>query len=625
MTLHHQTFESANRTGNYHVTHLGGEVFRATAEGSKNGNLWGELFRDKERNFLRTNLQEERLCFSVMDTFQILCRVLWRPEARRAGDVGFVPPMVNGQRMQGHHSQMQQGPMDAMGPAGRSEFAPGPGGMPGVPGMQGMPGAPSMPGTKAQKKGLAGRRRQGKFVLLLHEVRGPLTTSWTWIKFAKPLYQAGYSVILMDLPGLGRSQINQKLRCDPDTWISQDWHIVSECLDHMGVEKVNIVAVGEACNTVLRLLQRSPHQSVGEHIFYNPVITQDTVFPPVSRAKVAQLGVPFEECQMISHCESYSNLLRSTSSRIWAIFDKKNMQNTLKSKVLCKAIESQEIMRTTPDGSIQIVKSQLVSDIGDDEIATCKVGVHVDDHFLFPSRLIRARMAQFLAGEGPMANPDALSVEGQASRGVSTSSNVTASKLRSLMNSASAPDLGGASGSTDDSRSRHTVKKPKWERDNSGRDSRIEELCAVGGDRVMNLVDAEAKAARLLVADARASRYELVTRHARRLEEQEQINPHLDRDLLAEEHVVMKGILADSIRSAKQEMEKRKKDALEKQKLDEAANSAALPKGVLRYMRTNPVMMMELQLALSGQPSRVVLPKKMMNASMQQTTPMPPP
>eukprot|EP00435_Cladocopium_sp_Y103_P032341 s273_g8.t1 len=45
--------------------------------------LWGELFTEKDRSFLRQHLEEGNLSFGAKDTFQLEYRIVWNPEAKK--------------------------------------------------------------------------------------------------------------------------------------------------------------------------------------------------------------------------------------------------------------------------------------------------------------------------------------------------------------------------------------------------------------------------------------------------------------------------------------------------------------------------------------------------------------
>lgn len=172
----------------YDVCHIGGEVFTSFAEPSDRSALWGELLKEKERVFLRKELQTETVCFTVESTFQISVSCLWQPEAKQAS---------------GH--------------------------------------------------------RHGRFAMLLHSLQSPLTDAWVWIKLGRPLYKKGFSVIMVDLPGFGRSKMNMNASVKPEEWWSQDWHLICQIVDELRLPATHFVAIGAMCSTVLKIMMRSPH------------------------------------------------------------------------------------------------------------------------------------------------------------------------------------------------------------------------------------------------------------------------------------------------------------------------------------------------------------------------------
>jgi len=64
------------------ISHVGGEVFTSMDDPSDRATLWGEMFKEKERQFLRQALVTETVCFSIKSTFQINVRCLWQKEAQ---------------------------------------------------------------------------------------------------------------------------------------------------------------------------------------------------------------------------------------------------------------------------------------------------------------------------------------------------------------------------------------------------------------------------------------------------------------------------------------------------------------------------------------------------------------
>eukprot|EP00913_Durusdinium_trenchii_P014504 g13605.t1 len=103
------------------------------------------------------------------------------------------------------------------------------------------------------------KHRQGPFAMLLHSLEPPLTSSWTWVKLGRPLYMKGFSVVMIDFPGFGRSKMNMDSSVALDVWAFQDWHLICQTLDELKVHSAHMIACGHACGAVLRILLRSPH------------------------------------------------------------------------------------------------------------------------------------------------------------------------------------------------------------------------------------------------------------------------------------------------------------------------------------------------------------------------------
>lgn len=67
----------------YHLLQTHGDSFVGSFEASPASVLWGELFTEKERNFLRHVLEEGNQSFGVRDTFQLDYRIAWNPTAKQ--------------------------------------------------------------------------------------------------------------------------------------------------------------------------------------------------------------------------------------------------------------------------------------------------------------------------------------------------------------------------------------------------------------------------------------------------------------------------------------------------------------------------------------------------------------
>mmetsp|Transcript_113094 Transcript_113094/g.205658 ORF Transcript_113094/g.205658 Transcript_113094/m.205658 type:complete len:724 (-) Transcript_113094:26-2197(-) len=149
----------------------------------------------------------------------------------------------------------------------------------------------------------AGMRRAGKFVLMLHALDGDLTSSWTWAKFIRPMYRNNFSVILVDLPGFGKSTVSRTSYCPISRWKEYDFHIISKILEELGIPKCHICAVGTGCGILVRMLQRAAHRLEDEHFMLNPVLDPDELFAHVGvqpgRGAAVQQSDPLEVKMMV--------------------------------------------------------------------------------------------------------------------------------------------------------------------------------------------------------------------------------------------------------------------------------------------------------------------------------------
>lgn len=60
----------------------GGDVVQMAEDNSQFKVLWGELFKEKEREFLRKNITRAMLCMSIKETFRVYAQALWRKEVK---------------------------------------------------------------------------------------------------------------------------------------------------------------------------------------------------------------------------------------------------------------------------------------------------------------------------------------------------------------------------------------------------------------------------------------------------------------------------------------------------------------------------------------------------------------
>lgn len=121
-------------------------------------------------------------------------------------------------------------------------------------------------------------------VLLVHAFH-KMTTSWTWIKFATTLYRAGFNVILMDLPGFGRSSVGRDIRCPVESWRSWEVQIFTTFLAEMKIARVNFVGCYESASIFLSVLINAPQVLSRNHYLHNVcyvLIASALIFSPYS-------------------------------------------------------------------------------------------------------------------------------------------------------------------------------------------------------------------------------------------------------------------------------------------------------------------------------------------------------
>lgn len=62
------------------ISNMGGENFFANSEVSKNQVLWADIFKEKERIFLRQYLEDKKVSYCSRDTYEIAVRMAWNPK-----------------------------------------------------------------------------------------------------------------------------------------------------------------------------------------------------------------------------------------------------------------------------------------------------------------------------------------------------------------------------------------------------------------------------------------------------------------------------------------------------------------------------------------------------------------
>ena len=124
--------------------------------------------------------------------------------------------------------------------------------------------------TKQNESGavVSSVQRGKETVLCLHAL-SKLTTSWTWIKFAVSLFRQGFNVILMDLPGFGKSSIARDIRCPVSAWAHWDVHLITTFLAKIAVPKVNVLACYDSAPLFFNLVHKAPQVLGKNHVLHN--------------------------------------------------------------------------------------------------------------------------------------------------------------------------------------------------------------------------------------------------------------------------------------------------------------------------------------------------------------------
>ena len=188
----------------------GDDTFQCYQQPSEKALLNGELFKEKERVFLKKTLRLHNVSFPIGHdrTVQIELKSFWQPEALTTNSRGA---------------------------------------------------------------------RAGRFVTLLSDDRPPIKDAFAWIKLVRPLYKKGFSVILLDLPGMGGSGCNANITVEHADWEAEDFRIVENALRGLKVARTHLVAFGKACRIILKFAKHTHIDGYStflakEHCWYQPDI-----------------------------------------------------------------------------------------------------------------------------------------------------------------------------------------------------------------------------------------------------------------------------------------------------------------------------------------------------------------
>ena len=122
--------------------------------------------------------------------------------------------------------------------------------------------------TFATESGASVIERGSETVMCFHSFV-KITTSWAWIKFAVTLFRQGFNVILVDLPGFGKSSVGRDIRCDIKTWRSWNVTMISMLMTKLQIPKINVMASYESASIFTDILLQSPQLLGRHHVLYN--------------------------------------------------------------------------------------------------------------------------------------------------------------------------------------------------------------------------------------------------------------------------------------------------------------------------------------------------------------------
>jgi len=203
--------------------------------------------------------------------------------------------------------------------------------------------------------------RRGKFAFLLHDGSGPLGTSWTWLCLVRTLYKSGFSVILLDLPGMGASIVSGNCDGAEAEWEEHGASVLVQVMDALRIPKCHLVTCGASCSALIRMVKSAPNRIEGEHILHNPVL----------------------DCKQ---CGKLSGLLKNSGIRALVTLDKDNPGRAHAAHDYCLDIQA--------DGSSNAALSLMC--LRDDEMNKVHTNTSVPIALLVPSKSVAHSYATFL-------------------------------------------------------------------------------------------------------------------------------------------------------------------------------------------------------------------------------------
>mmetsp|Transcript_31860 Transcript_31860/g.49553 ORF Transcript_31860/g.49553 Transcript_31860/m.49553 type:complete len:609 (-) Transcript_31860:93-1919(-) len=261
------------------------------------------------------------------------------------------------------------------------------------------------------KKGgsaLQGLRRNGKFALLLHDLHGDMTTSWTWAKFIRPLYRQDFSVIAADLPGYGKSAVAQVCSCPLSHWQPWSGHIVKKVMEELGLTKCQILAAGHSAGILIMLMLSAPHCVEGRHVLVNPVFDRNKLFghvgsdydpPPNAKAGWRE---EIRERQLAA----FISMVRTNGIKLWFVFNSEGKHRELSSGRTAPNKQAQEEWKQAADSHDFLVNACQdefaavnikMTEVTNSDLCEAHCGKKIPVSMLVPSRHLKASVARYLA------------------------------------------------------------------------------------------------------------------------------------------------------------------------------------------------------------------------------------
>lgn len=249
----------------------------------------------------------------------------------------------------------------------------------------------------------SGMRRAGKFVLFLHSLDGDLTSGWTWAKFIRPMYRNKFSIVLVDLPGFGKSMVSQTSYVKPSRWKEFDFHIISKILEELGIPKCHICAVGSGCGILVNMLQRAPHRLEDEHFMFNAELDRDELFAHVGIDPEPGAPAGWQERVRERQQKALTDLMRKTGVKLWLAFDRGVSYGTddrpvnEKRKENWKRQYDTHTMFTIAARNQFVGSNTVITEVMRADICDAQFGQQVKVKGLIPSRNLKASLAKYLA------------------------------------------------------------------------------------------------------------------------------------------------------------------------------------------------------------------------------------